>query len=99
VETSDHKFKLNIKVTNSGNSKLLLKIMNNILGLPASKITKVGNFANSYKVMPSDSQIHAIPPHQALSTDHMTMANVDNISCLTFPFFDVDKKDGKKKII
>jgi hypothetical protein len=49
--------------------------------------------------MPGKGQIHIIPPCQVLSMDHMTVANVDNISCLTFLFFDVDKKDGKKKII
>jgi len=35
---------------------------------------------------------------QVLSTNHMVLANVDEVACLTFLFFNVDKKDGKKKI-
>jgi hypothetical protein len=106
-----NKFELNVKVTDSSNSikisfkhlppsdQLLLKIANDILGLPPNKITKVRNFTNSYKATPSKGQIHIIPLHQVLSMDHMTMANVNEISCLTFPFFNVNKKDRKKKII
>ncbi len=104
------KFKLGVEVTNSRNSikisfkcllpsnNSLMKIATDVLGLLANKITEIRNFTNSYKAMPCDRKIQITPTHQVLSTNHMNVANVDDISCLTFPFFNVDKKDGKKKI-
>jgi hypothetical protein len=61
-----------------------------------NQITEIRNCVNSYKVTACDGKICVTPTHQVLSTNHMKVENVDDILCLTFPFFNVDKKDGKK---
>ena len=106
------KFELDVEVVDSGNGieisfkrllpspDTLLKIVHDVIGLSAQQISEIGNFVDAFQEAEKEGKIRVKPVRQILSTDHMTVNVVDDVTCLSFPFFSAEKKEnsGKKKL-